>query len=365
MFIYVLRCAAQVARAGNVATLANLVAKEKRKVLSNEFDVTLTQVTAQDPSPDIQNLIKAPGFVDTEASLDGPSAPPLKAHVDLYKRLSRRTLSVQQVSNALKHMTALRMICETSSHYPDAAHVVLEDDVIFNERTVIETLKTTLAAAPVDADLVFLGLPSIHSGTPSGIIFDPLERVFKVLPCCDSYAITPKAAAAMLDAYLPLRFATQVHLSYLVATLGLRAFICSPSVFIDGSKLGVYMSSVEQNNALIWNPHWHRIRTIVSSSSSSSSSTSGTSGPVRLSEQEDAEIRELLSRASFKEHPDFRHLVAQVLTRQGKYREALAEYEAALDIYVAEKYPPLNSESSFMRDFIQLYKFLQEGDNLF
>ena len=103
----------------------------------------------------------------------------------------------------------------------------------------------------------------------------------------------------------------------------------------------------------------------MSSSSSSSSSTSGTSGPVRLSEQEDAEIRELLSRASFKEHPDFRHLVAQVLTRQGKYREALAEYEAALDIYVAEKYPPLNSESSFMRDFIQLYKFLQEGDNLF
>ena len=329
MFIYVLRSVALKARDNNIATL-------RKRCLESLSNIVVADVTAHDPCEITGDLVKS--IVDITA---GPEVEPEFAAL-------LKPMHVNQLSNNLKHFTAMRMVVENGKHFPNATHVVVEDDVLFND-DVVSMLATTTKSAPAAYDIVFLGLPSTKTGTPNEVSFESTQGIFKLLPCCDSYVIDKKAAAAMVTAYLPIRFPTQVQLSHLMKKLQLAAYICSPNVFIDGSKLGVFMSSIEQNNLLLWNPQFNQIRAILAKAKESKS----------LAGME--EVDALLKSAHFKDHPDFRYLAATAHAMNGRYDEARIEFDRAFDVYVAERCV-FGPDCQFMKDFVQIFRYLQPVD---
>lgn len=345
MFVYILRSLALTAREDNVAKLTALFNKNA-KVQAN---VNVTLVTSQEPAQMNADLIKA--IVNIEKS----DAVPLPFQTLL------KPMHVNQLSNNLKHFTALRMIVENTVKTTNTSaassrelggatpiHVILEDDVLFNDAAV-DMLLATLEAAPADYDMIFLGLPSTKNSAPDGAVsFEKVDGVFKVLPCCDSYVVSAKAAEKLVAAYLPVRFPTQIQLSYAMSCTNMVAYMCSPNVFIDGSKLGVYMSSIEQNNQLIWNPQYNQIRALLAPKDKT---------PEKAREDL-LSVDALLSKAHFKEHPDFRYLSATAHVLSGRYEDARKDFDRAFEVYVAEKCV-FGPDCQFMKDYVDVYRHLQ------
>lgn len=324
IFLYMLHSPLIKARLGNVQKLSDLC--------NARGDIRFNLVTSQEPLEITPDLIKS--IVNITPT---PDMPPQFSSI-------LRSIHVNQLSNSLKHFTALRMVVENAKEHPNARHVIVEDDVLFNENDVFRLLDSTILSSPKDADVVFLGLPSTKSGTPQDVSFENMTSVFKMLPCCDSYIVTAAAASKMINAFLPIRFPTQIQLSYIVEKLELKSFVCSPNVFIDGSKLGVYMSSIDANNMLIWNPQFHQIRMIL--------------GKPTLSIEDMKTVDELLKTAHFKDHADFLYLSAQNHTLNKRYVEAEKDFARAFDIYVAEN-SVFGPDCIFMKDFTRIYRHLQ------
>eukprot|EP00798_Chlamydomonas_sp_ICE-L_P026519 gene26519-17594_t len=104
--------------------------------------------------------------------------------------------------------------------------------------------------APEDADVVFISLPSPPT---EDLSFPATGHALPHPSACDAYLVTPKAAEAMARAMLPVRLPTPIHLHYVANTLGLRMYVSSHNVFVDGSKIGAAVSTIQSNNLLIWN----------------------------------------------------------------------------------------------------------------
>lgn len=331
LFVYVLRSPSQPARERNVAHLSDMFTQ-----LDKHHRVVVTPITSNEP----QDLTAA-GADALKSIVDLTTPIVAKRHAELYAALSKRPLHLRQLSNTLKHHTAIRMAAENAVQHPRAAHLVLEDDVLFSDQAAQQLLSRILPRAPPDAAFVFLGLPSTQSGAPEAPLFEPIASVFKVLPCCDSYLISAHAAEVLSKVFLPIRLATPAQLSFLILDKDLPAYVCSPCVFLDGTKVGAFLSSIEQNNELCWNPHWNQVRRLVQL------------GPAEASASE-----ALLRDAAFKEHPDFRHMLALLYMRQRNYPMAKKEFDKALETYLAEG-SILGADSRFLKDFIGLFRFLQ------
>lgn len=288
-------------------------------------------ISLYDPGEITGDMVKT--LVDVNATDD--SMP------DMFKGLLR-PMHVNQLSNTLKHLAALRAV----SALPEGKKgLIVEDDVLFNN-DVPSVLDKVISQMPSDADIVFLGLPTTKTGSPDKMIFEEVQSIFKLLPCCDSYLVTPRAASILAGCFLPIRFPSQVQLSYLMDKLKLKAYVCSPNLFIDGTKLGVFISSIEHNNMLIWNPQYNQIRSLVVKSSST------------VTPEDLVKARELLASAHFKDHPDMRYLSALAYQHARQYVKAKEEFDAAFNTYTSER-AVLGPDCQFMKDYVQIFCHFQ------
>jgi hypothetical protein len=258
-----------------------------------------------------------------------------------------RNLHVKQVSNTMKHIAAMQRIAGNSNPVHRFS-LVVEDDALFSDN-VTTALGYAISDAPADADIIFLGLPSPKS-PPSGggAVFDEALTLFGVLPACDSYLVTRAAAERLSTTMLPVRFPTNVQLTYAIKTLGLRAYVAVPNVFVDGSKLGVFTGSLEPNNRLIWNQPYCKMDALIKNPDAYVSGKAA--GMFDASWQEQP----------FKEHPDVLVLKAAHLAKMGCYREAEGVYASALVSY-DKNGVVVNNTSEFLRSYIALHRNLQEG----
>ena len=247
-------------------------------------------------------------------------------------------MHVRHVSNLLKHVEALKRI-SASTAGDDTAHVVLEDDVVYGDR-VADALKTALTNGGA-CDLLFLGLPSAQlagATEPDRSPCSDFKTFYNVSPVCDAYAVTPAGAAKLVGGsspslLLPMKFATNVQLSFAIQRApDLKACFSRPNVFIDGSKLGVFVSSVETNNALILSGEYQALKTLVDAN--------------------DVEgARKAFETLRFKTHPDNVRLLAEAEHKAGNFEKSKGLYEACFQAY-ATNGCVLNNQSQFLRSYV-------------
>lgn len=283
-----------------------------------------------------------------------------------------RSLHVREISNLLKHHAALASI-SASRRADDVAgpssrpteeprplfSLVVEDDVVSGDD--VSVVLDSIVKAAADAacacgsrDVVFLGLPSRRPQAPAdgSVVFDDLASLLggEVLPGMDSYLVTPEAARWLSSRLLPTCLPTNAQFTVLLRSLtssegvGGRARVAVPNAFVDGSKAGIYTSSINPNNKLIWSLPYCRLETWLR-----------TPREHRGGEGEDFFERHLAEQPeSFRRHPDVQVLLGDFLVECGRVGEGRAAYDRALLAYEADG-AVVNTRSEFLKRYMATY----------
>lgn len=254
-----------------------------------------------------------------------------------------KNMHLFQLSCVLKHHKALQEIATNSSE--NDINLILEDDVVYEEK-MCDALEKVYKNAPADYDIVFMGLPTNREIKDKSVVeFQNTGEVFRAIPFADSYIVSKNAAQKICNAFLPIRFVMNIQLSYLIEHLGLKTMICLPNIFMNSSAFGMFLSTQNTNNILIYNNDYMSARNIVTRE-------------APMTAEEVQKLEHLFKTSPIQQHPDFMYVNAQFLTKQKKYKEAQEVYENALKVYQANSCV-VNHESMFLKDYIRLHKHLQ------
>lgn len=287
-------------------------------------------VIAAGPEPPSDDPAKLAEMVCMQPSKLGPP----DVHAVFAPRLG--DLKMRNLSNSLKHACALKHIAEAYPEDREGAtwNVVLEDDsLVTNAANVMQAC----SQAPADADVIFFGIPPAPHLVPEAgtLRFHALIKN-SVLPTCDSYAVRTRTARYATSSFMPIRFPTHIHLSWLIASSDMTAYVTSPNLSLDGSKLGVYVSMIESNNALPFDE-----------------------GYVRLSQTKDPDqAQALVGGMRFNGHPDVLSLLGRILADAGRHGDAKRVMDEAYEKYCSEN-TVIGMDSAFMRAYLRLHKHLQ------
>jgi GR25 family glycosyltransferase involved in LPS biosynthesis len=263
-------------------------------------------------------------------------------HVEGFNQLLKN-MHINQLSNALKHFKAMELIAKTSND--GEVNLVLEDDVLYEDKFCY-SLDKLVASLPTQFDMIFLGIPpNNQSEKPSTFEFQETQKVSPVLPFCDSYLISHSASKALVPNYIPIKFINNIHMSYNCVRLGLKTLNSVPNIFIDGSKYGMFLSKLTNNNPLIFNADFTQLRSILNKDV--------------LDENDKQNVEKIISRTPLKGNPDFIHLESAYHLRSQDYQKAKARLEEAYNTYVANGCI-LGNDSVFLRDYIKVHKHLQD-----
>lgn len=249
-----------------------------------------------------------------------------------------KPLSIMQISNVLKHH---RILTEIASGTDDGlVSVVVEDDALFVDG-IAQQLAHALSLYPRETGgVVMLGFPGPRQPDAAPKLVDLLD-VYKLLPGCDSYMLDPPSARILLAEYAKIRFANNVQLTYALHKTKLPAKMLVPNIFMDGTKFGIFHSTIELNGRLIYNPNFIAL-----------------SEAIRAGSEDPEKIKALFDEAQHKGHVEYFYLKAKYETSRGKYHYAKALYEFA---HALSKNMgiPLTQGSEFMKDYMKIFRHLQ------
>ena len=258
-----------------------------------------------------------------------------------------KNLHVHQLSNALKHYTALEKIVKSEGNDEDL-NIILEDDILYEGRMCL-LLEKLIRTLPTDFDMMFLGLPTNKEvKNPHEISFQNTVEVFKILPYCDSYVVSKSAAKKLYDNFLPIKFLTNIQLSFVVEKLGLKTQLCFPNLFMDGTKVGSFVSNLNPNNAIMFNSDYNIVKSVVNKMEKKEV----------VSSEEETNIERIFSTSPISQHPDLCYQKAKYLANKNQYALAKECYEETYQKYKTHN-TIINHESIFLKDYIRIHKHLQ------
>lgn len=281
--------------------------------------------------------------------------------VDLTKNASAfnvliRDIHIRKLSNALKHYDALKHI---STLPEESISLVLEDDIVYSDNVVDRLYSTVLkleeyTKAGNTWDINFLGLPQppIQSKDGNTIEINPIEPLFKIIPDISSYLIKSSGAKKLSDIFMPIKFTTNVHMSYLSLEKSkgqIKFMMSTPNVFIDGSKFGVYLSSIKTNNKLIFNQEYTQLYQKIQGLKE---------GKENVSEEVRADIEKMFETMKFNTHPEIQSLRGQYEMKLENYKKAKEIFDECYQIYMSNDCL-LNGESEFLQVYARVHKYLQ------
>ena len=150
-------------------------------------------------------------------------------------------LHSRQVLNAFAHRRALEIAAAETS-----PTLVIEDDAIPGE----DYMRDLGLALTRGVGLVSLGLPGREPGMRA------VGAEVRALPCCESYLVWPEAARALSEAFLPIRFRTNIHLTHLIRATAIDHSQVYPNAFCDGSKVGTHVSVMPGGTPILFNAEY-------------------------------------------------------------------------------------------------------------
>ena len=270
--------------------------------------------------------------------------------IDFYNELVKN-MHIKQVSNMLKHLMAIRKVADAhaadSLRAVNTTYLILEDDVVYSEdvATILQKTIDGIHQFTSPWDMVMLGIPALHMENPSPIV--PVTSMFRIMPCCDSYIVNPKTAEHIASQLLPIRMPTQQMFSYIgEKNTDIHILMTVPNVFVDGSKLGIYISNVTPNNKLFLNKDYNKLHNIAHKPAD------------QITLEDMTDVKTALEGIRFTTHPDIIYLNALYKAKTGAPKEALELYTQALQSY-QQNDAIINNESEFLVDYMRVFKDLQ------
>lgn len=257
-----------------------------------------------------------------------------------YKKLTQ-PLTLQELSNYEKHRLAFATIANGSM---DDLHLVVEDDIHMlpmMEQGWKEILNVLLSNQ--SKPFVVLSLANeLQSSTSNHLV--PFESVkTAIIPSKEAYFINPNVAKTLFEYTQTIRMHMRNTLSYWINKNIENTFIPSKRISFDGSKLGIFPSTVHSNNILVFNQEYMQMLKMLSEP-----------------EKDISKIHKTYKIIERLQSPDAMHLYA-VLLYQGKRHDEASEYfRKAVDEMVSQK-GLITRQSELLQNSIEFYKSVQES----
>ena len=242
------------------------------------------------------------------------------------------TLNMNNISNYLKHFSALESISKSEN-----SGIVLEDDVI-----IAESFESKIDSI-IDSsyEMIMFGQPfTIEPEQEFEKISNYNNKV--LLPSCESYFVTPQVASNIMKHMLPLAYQTNIGLSIAINKTNTEVYKLYPNICIDGSKIGKYTSGINNNNILMYNSKYNELYKIIQNDK------------VNL----DAFMK-LYETAEYRESPDMLYLKGLCLLKSNKIVEAKEIFDVVYSKFCDDGCK-LDKTSSFMNNYISFYRAMQQ-----
>lgn len=325
-------------RDSNIKELQSL--SEQYMQEDNTKKITIDIINHHPPSSinvaNIKNLVKLEVLPESENQL--------------YNQFLRK-MSVESLSNTFNHVKALQTIAKDNDE--NTYHLILEDDIVYSDKIYSQLFVLLNNLQGLEWDLLFLGQPKENENSfekdSNKLQLNQMSTDNLILHCCESYMVKASTARELISEIFPLRFFYNVQLSYLLDKNKNR-FKCAkifPNICGDGSKTGKFNSAILPNNVLIFNQLYKQIYVVLENSNSS------------LSEEVIKDIKEKLELNPHKDNPDFIYLEALFYRKQGDLEKCKHLFQIAMEKYESLNVP-INNTSTFLRNYIELFRFDQE-----
>ena len=327
--IYVIHYNKLTKRAANIERL--------QKLAQQESIININVITVNDHQPEdinvnnIRNLVKLEKLAEDE---------------NQFYQSFLKQLSIEILSNTFQHFKAIQHI---SKQGENEYGLVLEDDVIYSDKIFTQIVTLLNNIKTLEWDFLFLGQPSDQSVQQqmTSLNLNKMDTKDLVLHCCESYMLNTKTAKDILLNFFPIRFAYNIHLSYLVDKLNYNCYKVFPNICGDGSKMGDHTSSILINNVLICNDLYKEIYIALEKQQND------------FAEDEIIAIETKFANNARRDNPDFCYLEALFNKKIGRISRSRECFEKAFALY-EDNLVPMNNTSTFLKNYIEIFKITQD-----
>jgi len=272
-----------------------------------------------------QQIVRLKGLFDKKNynykfhQINNPSAADIEQNLDKYKdrvKLNRDDISdndfknlvaplnTNQLSNYMKQQKALEMIRDGNTKL----NFIIEDDIMIidefadNFSILLDKIKG------FDFDFIFTSV-AINDNSSDFKFIKSLDY-FKVLIAKSSYFINKDSAPKLLDYLDKIKFNYKINLSHYIWENKdeIKSFIFNKNILFEGSKIGLFTTSVNNNNFLYQNGEYVRLAQLI--------------GNNEYLDDEAVKKAEEIYNSSGKNNPDFQHSLGLVYYKNKNYKKA-------------------------------------------
>jgi len=208
-----------------------------------------------------------------------------------------------QISNIAKHLKAYELIKNSNDKY----NFIIEDDIIIIEE-FINNIKSLLQKIKKEEyDLIMTGIAINQEGE---LKFVNSYNYFKVLISKCSYFVSKDCAIKLIEFLSKFRFPMKLSLSYFIWQNKdtIKSYVLNKNLFFEGSKIGIFTSSINNNNFLYQNGEFVKLTQLIGDSEYVSNDI------IKKAE-------EIYNNAG-KNNPDFLHTLGLAYYKNKNYKQA-------------------------------------------
>lgn len=165
-------------------------------------------------------------------------------------------LNVAQISNIEKHREAYKLVNNPNEYY-----MIIEDDSLIGE-DYLNNIKQIFIKLDnnklIDWDILFTCIATINNNTEMGLV-DSREQ-YKFLLSKSSYFITPSMAKKLYNYLEIFKYSLKLGISnYIWTNKKIKSVILNRHSFLEGSKIGLFPSSINNSNFLFQNSNFVKL----------------------------------------------------------------------------------------------------------
>jgi len=212
-------------------------------------------------------------------------------------------INTNQLSNISKQIKALELIKNSDNSY----HFIIEDDIMIIDDFTNNFLQFLDELKKIEYDLIFTAVSINQSGDMK---FLNSYDYFKVLIAKSSYFISKNCAVKLLEYMEKIRFNYKLNLSYFIWQNkdNLKSFVLNKNLLFEGSKIGLFTTSLNNNNFLYQNGEYVKLTQLIGDSEHLSNDI--------------IEKAEIIYNNSGKNNPDFQHTLGLAYYKNKNYKKA-------------------------------------------
>ncbi len=292
------------------------------------------------------NVVKEPAkdFIETHIEDFNKKVSYDKVDDDQFNNIIN-SLNVHQISNIEKHKAIYKTIARTDEDNKEL-HFIVEDDVLVGE-DYLHNIKNLFSALKeeklVDWDILFTCLADIENNVP--IALKDSRKQYKLLLNKSSYFIRPSLANKLytyLDVYkFPLKHGIAY---YLWKHKDIKACVLNKHTFLEGSKIGLFPTSVNNANFLYQNSQFIALAKLTTASA--------------ISDEMLKEADKLFEVLEKFENPDVLHTMGVLYYKRNDWTKAKQYMTQACDM-LQKHHGYVSKSSEILNNAINIYQYEQ------